>query len=209
MMSKAKAVSEENKTIDTPTLSEQIDVTDAPKEASQGDPEPKPEIEPKAILENEKEPELYTEQNAELEAMLNDQEPPEREVEALGGPSVKAAEVGTITQEVAAGMAVEAIVGVAQYSSKELNVQIKLSEFQLGVLSALFVPVIMKYGDAVKDYMQNMTEGVSKDSYIPEYIAAGGAAALGASIWWQNRKAKSAPRRQAVKTEQGDPESGD
>ena len=154
-------------------------------------------------LEND-EPAPYQEINLELESFLEDATTTKAETQANEREESQAAKQHQQEQELlkstainpeeAAGYAVQFIAQVTGAVRDYTGKDIQLKPFHVQVGAALFTPAIMKYGPAVKRYIQSATSGVEEDSNIPEYLAGGGLAAMAGYLWFQARKAPPIPK---------------
>jgi hypothetical protein len=95
-----------------------------------------------------------------------------------------------LAPEQATEMAVKGIIEVCSLAKDTLNIDVKISHRQLGFLSVLFVPAIMKYAPTVQRYLEDTITNIDDDSLVPEYCAGAGVLAVGGLILWQNKKAK-------------------
>jgi hypothetical protein len=174
----------------------QVEEQNAPENVQDLQTEVETEVD--AEQKTEPETETKTDENPELNAFLNDTASSKKEQKENESEKAKAQYIdASMGKDEAAQMSVMGIVETVKYARNKTGHDIKLSQTQLGVISALLVPVIMKHGNTVKRYLANMTEGVDENSYMPECLAAGGIGALGGSLWWENRKAEKAARQQS------------
>lgn len=148
----------------------------------------------------------YAAQNSELDSFLNEATTTKAEVFEQEKAD-KLAESKQMQPEEAAALAVQGMAQVVnlarEYTGK--NLEISANHLQLGAV--LFVPAIMKYGPIVQNYIEDMAAGVDGDSNLPEYMAAGGVAALGGVLWWQSRKEGPKPPAKSA-TKKTKPEKG-
>lgn len=90
-----------------------------------------------------------------------------------------------IGDEDALGLATFGIMQITEFCSKSTGNQLELPPAAMAIMAALCAPMVQKYGPMIKKYISN-TDGVDMDSYMPEYLAAGSAAALGGWMYYQN-----------------------
>jgi len=102
---------------------------------------------------------------------------------------INPAKTDLIDKDAAAGFAVQGVIQAVKFASEQTGKPLKINQMQLMIISTLMTPAIMKHGNAVMQYIESMGEGIDDDSYIPEYMALGGAGTLAGSLWWSHRKA--------------------
>jgi len=90
-----------------------------------------------------------------------------------------------INDDDAVGMAVFGIMKVTEYFSESTGNKLDLPPAAMGIMATLCAPLVQKYGPTIKKYIAN-TDGVDLEGYVPEYLAAGSAAALGGWMYYQN-----------------------
>ena len=175
-----------------PNLNSEIE-TENPNEVLENS-----EIHTELDLESD-EPQPYTETNPELESFLNEAKTTKAEHhQQAQDEKAKAKQQDYLqsqafTPEEAAGYAVKFMGGVLDFAREQTGKDIQIKPFQAQIGAALFTPVIMKYGPAVKQYMLESLENVDSDSNVPEYMAAGGLLGMIGLLWSQSRKAPPIP----------------
>jgi hypothetical protein len=174
----------------------QVEEQNAPENVQDLQTEVETEVD--AEQKTEPEPETKTDENPELNEFLNDTASSKKEQAENESEQAKAQHISAnMDKDEAAQWAVTGIVQTVDFARKKTGHNLTISKTQLGLFSTLFVPVIMKHGNSVKRYLENMTEGIDEHSNMPEYVAMGGLGALGGSLYWEYRKAEKEAAREA------------
>lgn len=140
----------------------------------------------------------YDQDNPELDALLaGADDSASQNVSA----TAKSAQVsGIMSKEEASKLAVTGIIKGVEWAREQSGEDLKISKATLGICGTLMTPVVMKYGNTIKDQIDKLTSGaIEQDSYMPEVLATVGVVGVGGSLFLQNKKAKK--QRGEEKTE--------